>query len=176
MFRTLRWSWTSTQVRIAEADNTAQHWPNLGNQQSAIVIRLVLPFASVESWADDGSLCQLFEFTDLQPKLGPMSTLYYVTFTMVASSERRRARVRRMDGTLLGRVSILLQQTFLEVRKPEFGTASPLVVPKTNVGGQSLSQNWPPSAYLSHHSAKARCWQPIFGKIFADARPVLGRI
>ena len=28
-----------------------------------------------------------------------------------------------MDGTLLGHMSLLLRQTILEVRKPEFGTA-----------------------------------------------------
>ena len=46
-----------SQVRIAEGDNTAQYWPNLGSQ-------------------DDGGLFRLFKFTDLQPKLGPVSALY----------------------------------------------------------------------------------------------------
>ena len=45
------------------------------------------------------------------------------TFTMAFSSKSRRARVRPMDGTLLGHVSLLPEQTILEVRKPEFGTA-----------------------------------------------------
>ena len=61
------------QVRIAEDDNTTQYWPNLGSQESAIVIGL---FASVKCWADDGGLFRLFKFTDLQPKLGPVSALY----------------------------------------------------------------------------------------------------
>ena len=47
-----------------------------------------------------------------------------VTFTMASSSERRRARVRPMDGTLLGDVSLLPRKTILEVRKPKLGTAS----------------------------------------------------
>ena len=64
------------QVRIAEADNTAQYWPNLGSQQSAIVIEPVSPFALANCWADDGGLCRLFKLTDLQPKLGPVSALY----------------------------------------------------------------------------------------------------
>ena len=46
-----------------------------------------------------------------------------VTFTMASDSKRRRARVRPMDGTLLGHVSLLPRQTILDVRKPEFGTA-----------------------------------------------------
>ena len=33
------------QERIAKANNTAQYWPNLGSQESAIVIRPVSPFA-----------------------------------------------------------------------------------------------------------------------------------
>ena len=43
-----------------------------------------------------------------------------VTFTMASNSESRRAKVRPMDG----HVSLLPRQTILEVRKPEFGTAS----------------------------------------------------
>ena len=65
-----------TQVRIAEGDNTAQYWPNLGSQESAIVIGPVSLFASVKCWADDGGLFRLFKFTDLQPKLGTVSALY----------------------------------------------------------------------------------------------------
>ena len=65
-----------SQVRIAEADNTAQYCPNLGSQQSAIVIRPVSPFASVKCWADDGGLCRLFELTYHQPRHGLVSALY----------------------------------------------------------------------------------------------------
>ena len=65
-----------SQVRIAAVDNTAQYWPNLGSQHSAIVIGLVSPFASVKCWADDGGLHILFKVTDLQPTLGPVSALY----------------------------------------------------------------------------------------------------
>ena len=64
-----------SQVRIAEGDNTAQYWPNLGNQQSAIVIGPVSPFASVKYWADEGGFCRMFKFSDLQPKHGPVSAL-----------------------------------------------------------------------------------------------------
>ena len=46
----------TTQVRFAEGDNTAQYWPNLGSQESAIVIGPVSMFASVKCWADVGSL------------------------------------------------------------------------------------------------------------------------
>ena len=65
-----------TQVRIAEGDNTAQYWPNLDSRESAIVIGPVSLFASVKCWADDSGLFRLFKFTDLQPKLGPVSALY----------------------------------------------------------------------------------------------------
>ena len=63
-------------VRIAEVDNKVQYWPNLGNQQSVIVIGPVSSFASVKCWVDDGGLFRLFKFTGLQPKLGPVSALY----------------------------------------------------------------------------------------------------
>ena len=62
-----------------------------------------------------------------------------VTFTMASSSENRRARVRPMDGTLLGHVSLLPWQKILEVRKPEFGTES------------------------AHCCAENKCWWPEFG-------------
>ena len=65
-----------TQVRITKGDNTAQYWPNLGSQESAIVIGPVSLFASVKCWAVDGDLFRLFKFTDLQPKLSPVSALY----------------------------------------------------------------------------------------------------
>ena len=65
-----------TQVRIAEGDNAAQYWPNLGSQDSAIVIGPVSLFASVKCWADDGGLFRLFKFTDFQRKIGPVSALY----------------------------------------------------------------------------------------------------
>ena len=64
------------QVQFAEGDNTAQYWPNLGSQESTIVIGPVLLFASVKCWANDGGLFRLFKFTDLQPKLGPVLALY----------------------------------------------------------------------------------------------------
>ena len=87
-----------TQVRIAEADNTAQYWPN-------IVDSLNLP-------TFNRNLAQYRPYTK------PI-----VTFTLVSSSESRKARVPPIDGTLLGHVSILLRQTILELRKPKFGTA-----------------------------------------------------
>ena len=62
-----------------------------------------------------------------------------VTFTMASISESRRARVRLMDGTLLGHVSPLPRQTILEVRKPDFGTA------------------------LARCCAENKCWRPEFG-------------
>ena len=98
------------QVRIAEAENTAKYWTNLGSQESVIVIGPVSPFASVECWADVGSLCRLFEFTDLQPKLGPVSALYQDDCHFYYGIQFH--------------VSLLPRQTILVVRKAEFGTAS----------------------------------------------------
>ena len=97
-------------MRIAEGNNTTQYWPNLGSQESAIVIGPVSLFASVKCWAVD--------LAQYRPYTKPI-----VIFTMASSSESRRARVGLMDGTLLGHVSLLPRQTILEVRKPEFGTA-----------------------------------------------------
>ena len=55
-----------------------------------------------------------------------------------------------MDGTLLGRVSLLPRQTILEVRKPEFGTA------------------------LAHCCAENKCWWPEFGpELAAECIPEL---
>ena len=106
-------------------DNTAQYWPNLGSQESAIVIGPVSLFASVKCWADDGGLfdsLNLPTFSRNLAQYGPY-TKPIVIFTMASSSESRRTRFGLMDGTLLGRVSLLPRQTNLEVRKLEFGTA-----------------------------------------------------
>ena len=67
-------------MRIAEADNTVQYWPNFGSQQPAIVIGPVSPFPTVKCWADDGGLFRFFKLTDIQPKLGPVSALYQAGF------------------------------------------------------------------------------------------------
>ena len=130
----------TTQVRIAEGDNTAQYRPNLGSQQSAIFIGPVSPFASVKCQTIDSGLCRLFKFTDLQPKLGPASALYQTDchFNYEIQFRNRRSRVQPMDGRLLGHVSLLPRQTILEVRKPEFGTA------------------------LARCCAENKCWQPEF--------------
>ena len=124
----------------------AQYWPNLGSQQSAIVIGPVSPFASVKCWADDGGLCWLFEFTDLQPKLGPVLTLY-------------QAHCHFYNG-----------KPFWKWENQSSTRHRPAAVPKTSVGGQSLGQNWPPSAYRNYHSSNGttlatdlwqhfcRCW------------------
>ena len=50
---------TEVQVQIADADNTAQYWPNLGSQQSVIGAVPVSSFASVKCWAEAGGLCRL---------------------------------------------------------------------------------------------------------------------
>ena len=74
-----------------------------------------------------------------------------VTFTMSYNSESRRARVWPMDGTLVGHVSLLPRQTILEVRNQSSAEHWAVPVLKTSFGGQSLCQNWPPSAYRSYH-------------------------
>ena len=53
--------------------------------------------------------------------------------------ESRKARVRPMNRTLLGHVSLLPRQTILKVRKPEFGTA------------------------LARCCAENKCWRSEFG-------------
>ena len=96
------------------------HQPSAGPTEAAFVDSLNLP---TYSW----------NLAQYRPCTKPI-----VTFTMVFSSESRRAGVQAMDGTLLGHVSLLPKQTILEVRKPEFGTASARFSAKTSVSGQSL--------------------------------------
>ena len=140
-----------SQVRISEADNTAQYWPNLGNQQLAIVIGPVSLFASVKCWTDDGGLCRLIKFTAFSRNLAQYRpyTKPIVTFTMASSSESRRAGVQFMDGTLLGYVSLLHGTQFSKWENQSSAQHWPVAVSKTSVGSQSLVQNWPPSAYRS---------------------------
>ena len=125
-------------MRIAEADNTAQYWPDLGSQQSAVVIEPVSPFVSVKCWANDGSLCRLLKFTDLLPSL--------VLWHPVPKVEEPET------GILLGKVSFLPWQTILEVRKSEFGPASAHCCVEYLIffsetcsqrKGQILAQQWP---------------------------------
>ena len=77
-------------------------------------------------------------------------TKLIVIFTMVSSSESRRARVGLMNGTLLGHVSLLPRQTILEVIKLEFGTA------------------------LARCCVENKCWRPEFGpELAAKCKPEL---
>ena len=110
-------SYLHSQVRIAEGDNTAQYWPNLGSQESAIVNGPVSLFASVKFWADDGGLFRLLNLPTFSRNLAQYRhyTNPIVIFTMASSSESRRARVGLMDGTLLGHVSLLPRQTIPEL-------------------------------------------------------------
>ena len=97
-------------------------------------------------------------------------TMPIVSFTIASSSESRRARVGLMDGTLLGNVSLLLRQTILEMKKPEFGTTlarfcaenkcwRPEFGPELAIGCQVHT-----GVIIL---ATARYWQPIFGKFLA---------
>ena len=58
------------------AKRAMRMWPRSGQ---IFVIGAVSPFASVKCWAD-GGLCQLFKFTDLQPKFDPVLALYQANF------------------------------------------------------------------------------------------------
>ena len=103
-----------------------------------------------------------------------------VTFTMASSSKNRRARVRPMDSTLLGSVSLLPRQTILEVRKPEFGSTSARYCAENKCWRPEFAPELAAKCILMHTGviipATSRYWQPIFGKIFADAGPVLSHI
>ena len=172
-------------MRITEADNTSQYWPNLGSQQSAIVIGPVSSFASVKCWVDDGSLCRMLNLPTFSWNLAQYwpYTKPIVTFTMASSYESRRTRVRPMNATLLGYVSLLPRQSILEVRKPEFFAKTFF----SHSNGRMLCRKqvlaarvWTRICRKVHTGliipATARYWQPIFSNIFADAGPVLGRI
>ena len=76
-----------------------------------------------------------------------------VTFTMASSSESRRASVQPKDGTLLGHMSLFHGKTFWGWENQSPAQHRPVDVPKTNVAGQSLGHNWPPSAYWSYDSS-----------------------
>ena len=88
-------------MRFSEAAHTAQYWPKRGSQQSAIVIGPMSAFASIKCFVYDGSFCQLFKFSDLQPKLGPVSALY-----------------------VTGPCVIFTTANHFGMGKPEFGTSS----------------------------------------------------
>ena len=77
-----------------------------------------------------------------------------VTFTMASSSKSRKARVQPMNGTLLG--PLLCRKQVLATRVC------------ARIGCQMHTEVIIPET--------AQYWQPIFGKNFADAGPVLGRI
>ena len=134
-------------MRIAEGDNTAQYWPNLVSQQSAIVIGPVLRFTTVKFWANCSNLPYFSQnLAQYRPYTKPI-----VTFTMASSIKSIRPRVRPMNYTLLGHVSLLLRQTILEVRKLEFGTAS------------------------AHFYAENKCWRPESGQELETFWPMLGQ-
>ena len=105
---------------MTEADNKAQYWPNLGSQQSAIFIEPVSPFA----WSSAGPMTAAFAdclnlptFSRNLAQNRPY-TKRTVAFTAASSSESRRARVRPIEGTLLGLVSLLARKTIQKVKKP----------------------------------------------------------
>ena len=88
---------TKSQVRIAEADNTAQYWPNIGSQESAIVIEpvslssagpMTVAFVDCLNWPTFSR-----NLAQYRPYTNPIDT-----FTMASSSESRRARVRPMNS------------------------------------------------------------------------------
>ena len=128
-------------MRIAEAGNTAQYWPNLGSQQPAIVIGSVSPFASVKCWPDDSGLCRLFKFTDLQPKLGPVSAIYQADchFYYGIQFRKQKSQSPAHGRYFTGPCVTCTTANPLEVRKPEFGTA------------------------LARCCAEHKCWRPEFG-------------
>ena len=83
-----------TQVRIAGTENTSQYWTSLGSQKSA----------------------------NISIQIGPLLSQYWhctLEFQICQAS----AEVWPSNGTFLGRESVLLRQTMLEVEKPESGPA-----------------------------------------------------
>ena len=129
-------------MRIAEGDNTAKYWPNIGPILAAKSWLLLLGQCHCLHRSSAGPTSAAFFDYLNSPTFSPNLAQYrpytkpIVTFTMASSSESRRARVGIMDRTLLGHVSLLPRQTILEVRKPEFGTA------------------------LTRCCAKNKCWRP----------------
>ena len=157
-------------MQIAEADNTAQYWPNLGSQQSAIVIGPVSPFESVKCWADVGGLCRIFKLTELQPKLGRLSLLLWHPLSKVEEQEspwtpHYWAMCHFHHG-----------KPFWKWENQSSPQHRPVTVPKINDGDQSLGQNLLPSAYRSYYSRNNTILATDLWKIFGNAGPALGRI
>ena len=146
LFWTKNHYFLKTQVRIAEADNTTQYWPNLGSQESAILIGPVSLFALVKYWADDGGLCRLFKFTDLRPKLGPVSALHQADSHFYYEIEFRKYISQNPDHG--------------------WHITEPFVTFTTTNH----------SAYRSYHSSNGTILAADLRQIFGDAGPVLGRI
>ena len=163
-----------TQVQIAEADNTEQYWPNLGSQQSAIVIGSVCPFASVKCWSDDRGLCRLLNLPTFSRNLDPVSALYQadchfyhgiqfrkqksqspahgrhitgpcVTFSTANHSRSEKTRDRHSIGRFLCRKQMLTARIWARIdRQVHIG----VIIPATT-----------------------RYWQTIFGKFL----PMMGQ-
>ena len=142
---------------------------------SAIVICPVSPFASVKCWADDGGLCRLFKLTDLQPKFGPIpSRLSLLLWHPVSKVEE--PEYGPWTAHYWAMYHFHHGKTFWKWKNQSSAHYRPVAVPKISVSGQSMGQNWPPSAYRSYHSSSDTILAIDLRKNFDDAGPVLGRI
>ena len=142
-------------MRIAEAGNTTQYWPNLGSQQSAIVIGPVSPFASVKCWVDCLNLPTFsWNVAQYRPYTKPI-----ITFSMASSSKSRRARVRPITGPYV--TFTTANHSGSEETRVRY-SIGPLLCRK---------QVWARIDRQVHTGViipeTVRYWQPIFGKFLA---------
>ena len=114
-----------TQVRIAEADNTAKYWPTSAANSRLLLLGQCRRMHRSSAGPTMAACVDSLNLPTLSRNLAQYRpyTKPIVTYTMASSFESRRARVRPMDSTLLGLVSLLSRKTILEVSKSEIGTA-----------------------------------------------------
>ena len=135
--------------RIAKVDDTAQYWPNLGSQQ-------LIYHPSAETWPSIG----------LIPSRLPLFLWHPVPKVEKRESGPWTAHYWAMCHFYHGK-------PFWKWENQSLAQHRSVAVLKTSVSGQSLGQNWPPSAYRSYHSSNGtilatdlrqhfcRCWTTL---------------
>ena len=136
-------------MRIAEADNTAKYWPNLGSQQSTVA----------ETWP--------------KPITKPIVTFTMSFYPVPKVEELESGSWTAHYWTMC---HFYHGNPFWEWENVSSTQHRPVAVPKTSVGGQSLGQDWPPCAFRSYHFSNSTILATDLRHNFTNAGPVLGRI
>ena len=166
-------------MRIAEADNTAQNWPHFGANSRLLLLGQCRHLHQSSAGPTTAAFVECLNLPTFSRNLAQYRpyTKPFVTFTLASISESSRSRVRPMVGTLLGHVSLLPRKNYSESEGTRARhSIGPLLCRKQVL----ITRDWSRIGRQVHTEviipATARYWQPIFGNIFADIGPVLGRI